>query len=50
MDPLSEILGSLRFESSILCRGELGAPWAVHTRGASSAIFHAVTQPYGLES
>ena len=44
MDPLSDILGSLRFESSILCRAKLGAPWALYTRGASSAVFHAVLE------
>lgn len=44
MDPLSDILGSLRFESSILCRANLGAPWGLYTRGASSAVFHAVLE------
>ena len=44
MDPLSDILGSLRFESSILCRAKLGAPWGLYTRGASSAVFHAVLE------
>lgn len=44
MDPLSDILGSLRFESSILCRAKLGAPWGLYTRGASSAVFHAILE------
>lgn len=42
MDAVAEILRSLRLASSVWCRAEFSAPWAVHTRGARGAIFHAV--------
>ena len=44
MDALSDILGSLRLESSIICRANLGRPFSVHSRGVPSIIFHAVVE------
>lgn len=44
MDPLSGILSSVRLASSIWSTARLTAPFAVRTRGASSAIFHAVVR------
>lgn len=43
MDPLSELLASLRLSSCILSRGEFTAPWSVESRPLADAVFHAVT-------
>lgn len=42
MDPLSDLLSSLRLSSCILSRGDFSAPWSVETRPSQGAIFHAV--------
>lgn len=42
VDPLSELLGALRLESSVISVGHFSAPWAVHTGAVPAAIFHAV--------
>jgi len=41
MDALADILRALRIESSIISHGRFAAPWAVSTKGAAGAIFHA---------
>jgi AraC-like DNA-binding protein len=42
MDPLSELLASLRISSSILSQGDFSAPWAVQTKPLGDPVFHAV--------
>lgn len=42
MDPLSELLTSLRLSSCILSQGEFSAPWAVHTQPTATPVFHAI--------
>lgn len=44
MDPLSELLGALRLESSVISVGHFSAPWAVHTGRVPAALFHAVLE------
>ena len=44
MDALTEVLSALEVRSSLFCRAELSAPWAVHTRGLESGMFHAVVR------
>lgn len=42
VEALPEILRSLRVSSSIISHGSFSEPWAISTKGASAAIFHAV--------
>lgn len=44
MDPLSELLGALRLESSVISVGHFSAPWAVHAGQVPAALFHAVLE------
>ncbi|MFK7987624.1 MAG: AraC family transcriptional regulator [Sandaracinaceae bacterium] len=44
MDPLSEVLTSMRLESSLIRRSKFTSPWAVRTSGANDAIFHVVME------
>lgn len=44
MDSLSTILGSVRLASTAISCARFGAPWAVHTEGAPSGIFHAILE------
>lgn len=44
MDALTSVLSTLSLRSSVFARAELFAPWAVHTRGLSGGIFHAVVK------
>lgn len=43
-DALREVLQSVRLETSVMSRAHLRSPWAVSTRGAPCAIFHAVVE------
>ncbi len=47
VDALSDILRELHLSSSIFCRAELRAPWAVHTKQTDSAIFHVILRGSG---
>lgn len=42
VEALPEILRALRVSSSIISHGSFSEPWAISTKGASAAIFHAV--------
>ena len=42
MDHLSALLEDVYVRGSVFGRADFRDPWAVHTRGASGAIFHAV--------
>lgn len=44
VDPVTDILRSLRLVSSIFSTAQLTAPWSIHTRGAPGAIFHGVVR------
>jgi AraC-like DNA-binding protein len=44
MDPLSDLLGALRLESSMISMGFFTAPWAVSTEPLSFPVFHAVLE------
>ena len=48
MDPLSDILAHVHVSSSLFCRAELSAPWAVSTRSSTKAIFHVVVSGEGV--
>lgn len=47
LDALADILRTVRVDGSVFCRAELGAPWAIRTRGADEAIFHAIVRGAG---
>ena len=47
VDALSDILRELHLESSLFCRAEMRAPWAVHTRQTEGAIFHVIIRGRG---
>jgi AraC-like DNA-binding protein len=42
MDPLSELLGALRLESSVISVGHFDGDWAVRSERVDRALFHAV--------
>ena len=42
MDTLSAILDAVRLSTGLISRAHFQAPWAVHTSGASGAIFHTL--------
>jgi AraC-like DNA-binding protein len=46
-DVLSDVLASVRFRSTILCRSELTAPWGFAVRGRDFATFHVVLEGGG---
>jgi AraC family transcriptional regulator, alkane utilization regulator len=41
-DPLGDVLGEVRFRSSIFCRSEMSAPWGFGVLGRDLASFHFV--------
>jgi AraC-like DNA-binding protein len=43
-DLLSDVLGSVRFRSTLLCRSELTAPWGFAVLGRDFATFHVVLE------
>jgi AraC-like DNA-binding protein/mannose-6-phosphate isomerase-like protein (cupin superfamily) len=47
-DVLSDILASVRFRSSLLCRSELRAPWGFAVHGRDFATFHVVLEGGGF--
>jgi len=47
-DVLSEVLSSVRFRSTILCRSELTAPWGFAVLGRDFATFHVVLKGGGF--
>src|SRR4028118_1165519 len=44
MDALAHLLHDLRVESTLYCRFELAAPWAVAYPAGDTAAFHVVTE------
>jgi AraC-like DNA-binding protein len=44
MDPLTDVLSTVRLQSAVFSRADVQAPWAVSTQGAQSGIFHAVVR------
>jgi AraC-like DNA-binding protein len=44
MDALSRILSSVRLSTSLLSKAHFREPWAVHTAGARTAIFHTLVR------
>jgi AraC-like DNA-binding protein len=46
-DPLSDVLASVRFRSTIFCRAELTAPWGFSVLGRDFATFHVVLRGSG---
>jgi AraC-like DNA-binding protein len=42
LDPLSEVLGAVRFRSTIFCRSDMTAPWGFSVAGREIATFHFV--------
>src|SRR5215831_17937364 len=47
-DVLSEVLASVRFRSTILCRSELTAPWGFAVLGRDFATFHVMLKGGGF--
>ena len=47
-DVLSDLLASVRFRSSIICRSELSAPWGFAVLGRDFATFHIVLEGGGF--
>jgi AraC-like DNA-binding protein len=43
-DPLSDLLGAVRFRSSIFCRSEMTAPWGFSVKCRDFVTFHFVEQ------
>jgi AraC-like DNA-binding protein len=41
-DPLADVLGAVRFRSTIFCRSEMTAPWGFSVTGREFATFHFV--------
>ncbi len=48
MDPLTELLRTVRVEGTVFSRAEMRAPWGLSTRGGTNAIFHVVLQGQGV--
>jgi AraC-like DNA-binding protein len=46
-DTLSTMLELVGVSGTVFCRAEVGAPWALSTRGATSAIFHVIVRGAG---
>jgi AraC-like DNA-binding protein len=47
-DVLSDVLASVRFRSTIMCRSELTAPWGFAVLGRDFATFHVVLEGGGF--
>ncbi|WP_322494672.1 AraC family transcriptional regulator [Chloroflexus sp.] len=47
MDALTHILDTLRLNSSVYCRSELGSPWGLHFAPRPCAVFHVLHRGNG---
>jgi AraC-like DNA-binding protein len=46
-DVLSDVLHSVRFRGTVMCRSELSAPWGFEVQGRDFASFHHVVRGHG---
>lgn len=44
MDALTDVLRAVRLGGTVFARAEVCSPWAVHTTGAPTGIFHAIVR------
>jgi AraC-like DNA-binding protein len=47
VDVLSDVLETVRVDSSMLCRTELAAPWGIRARSPEQLAFHVITRGHG---
>ncbi|MFQ5555517.1 MAG: cupin domain-containing protein [Acidimicrobiia bacterium] len=44
MDPLRDILGTVRLATSVFCRAELSSPWSLRSGRREVGVFHAIVE------